>query len=296
MKKAITLLTLTLLLLLTACSCKHEWKEATCTTPKTCSLCNETEGEPLGHKFENATCVLPEMCSICNTENGEALGHAIVIDAAVEPTCTKSGLTEGSHCEVCDEIIIPQKDISKLEHTKGKWELTDEATLTDEGTETMYCSVCEAVIDSRDTDKKTPCIVGSSFNFTDDEFIDWIEESSSLEFTLIYSGDKNSTYAIHNTTTDGTGILLLNHRKGDRDGNICLIAMHMYDDNLQAMKEITYIGEQIDSRFSSDDSFEKLYYDKTYTSANMTTTMLELMDDCNFAVLTPYKYLSDILS
>lgn len=36
-------------LLLAGCSCKHEWKEATCTEPKTCTKCGETEGDALGH-------------------------------------------------------------------------------------------------------------------------------------------------------------------------------------------------------------------------------------------------------
>ena len=30
-------------------SCEHEWEDATCTQAKTCTLCGETEGEPLGH-------------------------------------------------------------------------------------------------------------------------------------------------------------------------------------------------------------------------------------------------------
>ena len=34
----------------------HAWKDATCTTPKTCASCNATEGEALGHCFENDTC------------------------------------------------------------------------------------------------------------------------------------------------------------------------------------------------------------------------------------------------
>ena len=38
-----------LALMLSGCACKHEWKEATCTTPRTCTKCGETEGEPLGH-------------------------------------------------------------------------------------------------------------------------------------------------------------------------------------------------------------------------------------------------------
>ena len=35
----------------------HKWNMATCTTPKTCSVCQTTEGEPNGHTFENGECV-----------------------------------------------------------------------------------------------------------------------------------------------------------------------------------------------------------------------------------------------
>ncbi len=32
-------------LLLTGCSCRHEWRDATTEAPKTCSICQKTEGE-----------------------------------------------------------------------------------------------------------------------------------------------------------------------------------------------------------------------------------------------------------
>ena len=34
----------------------HDWKKATCTTPKTCSICNETDGDALGHVYEENVC------------------------------------------------------------------------------------------------------------------------------------------------------------------------------------------------------------------------------------------------
>ena len=51
MKKVICLVLLSVLcaVMFSACGCSHEWAEATCTSPKTCSLCGETEGEALGH-------------------------------------------------------------------------------------------------------------------------------------------------------------------------------------------------------------------------------------------------------
>ena len=45
------LLCLTLILGLCGCgcSCRHEWVDATCTEPKTCAKCGETQGEARGH-------------------------------------------------------------------------------------------------------------------------------------------------------------------------------------------------------------------------------------------------------
>lgn len=42
--------------------------------------------------------------------------HTVVTDAAVPPTCTETGLTEGSHCSACGEVIVPQEVVSALGH------------------------------------------------------------------------------------------------------------------------------------------------------------------------------------
>ena len=46
----------------------------------------------------------------------DALGHTIVKDKAILATCEENGLTEGSHCSVCNKILVAQEVVVSTGH------------------------------------------------------------------------------------------------------------------------------------------------------------------------------------
>jgi len=111
----------------------------------TCTACGETKNEvieKLIHITEYVSRVEPTctetgadahyICTLCEAtfvdKAGEyplpiefmtiaALGHTPVTDAAVAPTCTETGWTEGKHCKTCGEVSVAQIEIAATGHS-----------------------------------------------------------------------------------------------------------------------------------------------------------------------------------
>lgn len=56
-----------------ATECNHNWQEANCTSPKTCTVCGKTEGSAIGHKWQDANYEHPKTCIICGATEGDPL-------------------------------------------------------------------------------------------------------------------------------------------------------------------------------------------------------------------------------
>lgn len=83
-------------------------------------------------------------------EKGEQ-GHTLVVDVAVEPTCTETGLTAGAHCVFCSYVYEEQTVIPATGHTAVE-DPAVAATCTTTGlTRGYHCSVCGDIILPRRT-------------------------------------------------------------------------------------------------------------------------------------------------
>lgn len=104
LKKLLTVLLLVFCVsMLSACCMRHEWKEATCTEPKTCQNCEKTEGDAAGHVWQDATCNEAKTCSICGEKEGNALGHKWSDWEIIEGTSLSENGNKVRRCNACGE-------------------------------------------------------------------------------------------------------------------------------------------------------------------------------------------------
>lgn len=117
MKHRVFLLILVCLLVLSGCSCKHEWQEADCLNASVCTKCEEIQGEALGHDWQPAACEAPEICSRCGQTQGEALGHSYGKWIIGETDMTRT-------CENCpqQETAEIDREIALRQLLEGNWD------------------------------------------------------------------------------------------------------------------------------------------------------------------------------
>lgn len=156
------LVSMILLLVFTSCDtinsilgietvCEHEWADATCQAPKTCTECGESEGEKSDHNYSEATCTAPMTCKTCGVWYGLANGHDYSAATCTAPrTCKVCGNEHGDpvHDYTAATCTAP-KTCRKCSGVDGEplghklVTVLTTPTCAADGLEKVYCSVCD---------------------------------------------------------------------------------------------------------------------------------------------------------
>ena len=158
-------------------SIEHEWEEAVlvedCENParvgQICKACGKEDVEVVegtkakGHAWEEfykePTCDkasgILKVCTACDEElfvefaEGNELyvpakGHTAKVLPAKAPTCSATGLTEGSVCSVCNKVLVAQKEVAKNpdNHTAKLVDTLKEPGCTTLGVGKYACKDC----------------------------------------------------------------------------------------------------------------------------------------------------------
>ena len=192
----------------------HTWDNGVVTAPTcteqgyttyTCAVCGTTEQRDkvsaLGHTpGAAATCTTAQTCTVCYAELVAAQGHTVVTDAAVAPTCTETGLTEGKHCSVCKAVLKAQEIVGALGHAFP--DNPNGYTDNKDGTHTAYY-VC--VHNAEHIEKGTAvahtyvngkCVCGAVQTFT----VTWIVDGETYETETVKYGHNASVINVPGKT------------------------------------------------------------------------------------------------
>jgi len=185
-------------------------------------------------------------CDYFETEAIEAKGHTEVIDHAVAPTCTETGLTEGKHCSACEKVLVAQSVVAVLGHEISNWVVTEAPACTETGSQRRDCSRCdyfeEEVIQAKGHEYESvvtaptcteqgyttyTCACGESYvdDYTDElgHYHATAERLESGEHLVLSDLNviKNYKAMIFRADVDnlGDGAICLNHGKGAYGGS-----------------------------------------------------------------------------
>ncbi len=110
--------------------CEHDWKEATCTEPKTCSKCNWTVGEALKHSFTKYETDKLATCEEYGTETAKCDRCEETHTRVVEVYADHKDADTDYICDVCDQLLCTN-------HTPAE----DDGDCTTE----IKCTICGTV-------------------------------------------------------------------------------------------------------------------------------------------------------
>ena len=168
--------------------------------------------------------------------------HTIVVDEAVAPTCTATGLTEGKHCSVCNKVLVAQTTTAKIAHIKSNWIIDKAATTTENGLKHTECTMCGKKM-SEETIPATGS-VGLAYTVNSD----------NKSCTITGIGDCTDSHVIIPTAIDGYTVTTISNRAFYNCTSITEITIPA---------SVSSIGTQI---FYKASNLATVYYNGTYGS------------------------------
>ncbi len=207
MKKRVVLaVAIMMSFLMTGCCMVHDWQEATCTAPRTCAKCGETEGEALGHVSSGVSNYQEEeVCEVC----GEILTDKIPADFETHGLML-NGSTEGS--EFATVTKNDKNTVGSVFFTTGETSVTGPNGESVDGYEWIH-----ATINLRFSDEASQ-VDGVRWHTTTEDYytimqhddttvIAWSnddEQSICKQYSVNYKGqDFNQCMSISRFTEDG---------------------------------------------------------------------------------------------
>lgn len=135
----------------------HSWESATCTEPKTCSVCGATEGSAAGHNYGGGT-----TCIVC--------GHKL--------TMTFTG-NVGSEVVLKDKLHFGEQTVASI--------IVDEISTSFDG-ECVYIYCTPTYVMAEGTSGSTSIFCGANIYDGQGNLVKYIEQSSGLTETNIGTG------------------------------------------------------------------------------------------------------------
>ena len=203
-------------------SCAHSWSGWTTVKEATCEAAGTQR----------------RICSVCGKHEDKAIpakGHTEVVDAAVEATCTKTGLTAGKHCSVCGEILTAQMEVQATGHDYRT--VTYKPTTTSRGYDKHTCKVCGNEYRDNFKDKlPSPTPVPTQ---TPAPVIESLGEFDTIVFDVNGVGEHYSTeWETSDAVEDGEAEnILVIIADLDEEGQYVLRELHLSFELIEQLKE-----------------------------------------------------------
>lgn len=186
--------------------CKHEsWTAGevvapTCTedgyTVYTCDLCQKQKQDDsiaaVGHSWKEATCTAPKTCSVCGATEGSKLDHTpgeARKENEVPPTCANGGSYDSVvYCSRCNDELSRDTITTSATgiHSYGSWSTSAEATYSSFATQTRTCTICNTATETQHPDSAK---IGETSYSTLSLAVDAAAEGDTVTLLAHISGD-----------------------------------------------------------------------------------------------------------